>query len=211
MQKEDLKKIEKFFEKYDRVVYKKGESILQADDPAPGIFYLKKGYIRQYIISQKGEIFVINIFQPGSFFCMTWAMNGSPNSTYFDTLSTVEAYLAPLEDVREFFDKQPALLYDFTKRLLRGVHGLTLRLESLMLEPAYNRTAALLVYLAEKFGEKNGEGIKIALPFTHKEVASWIGTTRETASLQLEEMKKKGIVSYTRRFLIINNLKKLSS
>lgn len=209
MNKSLKNKLDRFFQQFTPLSFKKGDIILRAGDAPNGIFYLKKGLVRQYILSNKGEILVIHIFRPSSFFMMMWAINNTPNTFYFDATTSVEVWRAPLSDVREFIKKEPELLFDLTCRLLRGLDGLLKRFEYLILDPAYVKVASLLSYFAKTFGEKDGDGIAIKLPITHKEIASWIGTTRETASLQIEDFKKKGIIANRGRTLIVKDLTKL--
>lgn len=202
-------KLEQFFQKFTLLSFKKGEMILRAGDTPAGIFYLKKGLVRQYILSKRGEILVIHIFRPGSFFMMMWAINNTPNTYHFDALTPVDVWRAPLSDVRDFIKKEPELLFDLTSRLLTGLEGLLKRFEYLVLDPAYAKVASLLSYFAKTFGEKNGDGIEIKLPITHKEIASWIGTTRETASLQIEDFKRRGLITNKGRTLVVKDLFKL--
>lgn len=202
-------KLERFFQKYTPLSFKKSDVLLRSGDIPAGIFYLKKGLVRQYVLSKRGEILVIHIFRPGTYFLMMWAINNTPNTYYFDALTPVEVYRAPLSDVREFIKSEPELLFDLTSRLLQGLDGLLKRFEYLVLDPAYAKVASLLSYFAKTFGEKNGDGIEIKLPITHKEIASWIGTTRETASLQIEDLKRKGLIANKGRTLVIKDLPKL--
>lgn len=195
--------VETFFLQYPKHTYKKGEVILRAEDPPSGIMYLRKGFVRMYVISENGEMLVLHVFKPGSFFPMMWALNDTPNRYFFDAVVPVELHRAPREAVRTFVMKRPDILYNFTSRLLLGTSGLLQRMEHLVLESAYVKTIKLLLYFAKNFGEKTPHGIMVSL--THREVAVWIGTTRETASLQIEEFKKKGFLSYQRRKLVIHN------
>jgi CRP/FNR family transcriptional regulator len=103
---------------------------------------------------------------------------------------------------------------DLTRRLLAGMQGLLTRLESLVFGEANVRTALLLLHYAKIFGEKTPEGTVVGVPLTHREIASWIGTTRETASLQVEALQKEGIIRYRGRTIVITNtdaLKKKAS
>lgn len=197
------KTIERFFAKFSRQTYAAGDIILRADQPPPGVFYLKKGFVRQYTVSSRGEVFVLHVFRPGSHFLMMWAFNGTPNQYYYEAITPAEVYRAPLASVREFFERHPSCLYYFTKRLLSGVSGLLSRIECLMLESAQVRTALLLLYLSKTYGEEDGNRIAIRVPLTHKEIASWIGTTRETASLQMESLRRKGLIAYGKRQIVV--------
>lgn len=77
------------------------------------------------------------------------------------------------------------------------------RIETLSAQSSRAKLLSLLYYLSRKIGEKNGEGIKLPVPLTSKEIADMCGLTRETASLQLIRLRKEGVVS-GRRFLCVN-------
>lgn len=199
-------KTEAFFGNYPVFRFKKGNYILKPGDDTKHIFYLRRGYIKQFNINGKGEGFLVHIFKPGSFFHMTWIVNKDRNEFYYQAVNNVEVYKAPVKEVVKFLENEPVILMEFTKRLLRGVSGMIKRFNFVVQDEAYKRVVKLLGYYADRFGEKDTTGILIKSPITHKDIAAWIGTTRETASLQMELLKKKGIICYRGRKLIINNL-----
>lgn len=201
--------VDAFFSKYTKLTYKKGETILRAEESPPGVMYIKRGYVRQFVISEPGEILVLHMFKPGSFFPMMWVMNSVPNRYYYEAVIATEIWRAPKDDVLKFLKDHPDIFVHFTKRLLTGVSGLLKRLEHLVLESAYVKTVFLLLYYAKNFGTEQDARLMLNVPLTHKEVASWIGTTRETASLQMESLKKKGLVEYEGRTLIIPSVEQL--
>jgi len=203
------KTLETFFGKYTGLKYKKGEVILRAEDTPQGVFYLKKGYVRQYMVSQSGAIFILHIFKQHSFFPMTWVVNDEPNRYYLEAVTPIEVWRAPKEAVKEFLRDYPAVAYDLTRRLLLGMSGLRRRMEYLVMDSANKKTILLLLYLAHNLGEKDGSHVVLPVPVTHREIAAWIGTTRETASLQVSILKKRGLVHYRRRQLIIPSLTSL--
>jgi CRP/FNR family transcriptional regulator len=140
---------------------------------------------------------------------MMWVLNNVANKYHYEAVIATEIWRAPKEDVLKFLKDNPDIFIHFTKRLLLGVSGLLERLEHLVLESAYVKTVLLLLYYAKNFGVDQDSQLKLSVPLTHKEVASWIGTTRETASLQMESLKKKGLVGYEGRTLIIPNVDNL--
>jgi CRP/FNR family transcriptional regulator len=204
-----LASVDVFFSKYTKLTYKKGETILRAEDPPSGVMYIKKGFVRQFVISETGEVLVLHVFKPGSFYPMMWVLNNVANKYHYEAVIATEIWRAPKEDVLKFLKDNPDIFIHFTKRLLLGVSGLLERLEHLVLESAYVKTVLLLLYYAKNFGVDQDSRLRMSVPITHKEVASWIGTTRETASLQMELLKKKGLVGYEGRTLIIPNVDKL--
>lgn len=209
MDKTINRKVETFFKKYKPMKFGKKEIILRPDEDAPGIYFLKSGLVRQYTISKTGEVLVMHIFRPGSFFQMMWAINNTPNSYYYEAIIPVEVWRAPAKDVQGFMKKEPEVLYFFTSRLLKGLEGLLHRIEDLVLDSAYTKTASLISYFAKNFGQKEKNNIVIKVPLTHREIAAWIGTARETASLQVETFKKKGLIYYQGRSMVVTDLASL--
>lgn len=204
-----------FFASYTLLTYKKGEMILRADDPPHGVYYIEKGVVRQYTINGGGETLMLQLYRPGAFFPMTWVMSDVPNRYFFESATAVVVRRAPKENVQKFLDQHPEVLKGFVERLLTGVVGLWSRVEQLVLESAYTKTILLILYYASKFGVADGRSVSLELSPTHREIAAWIGTTRETASLQVEALKKKKLIATRGRQLMIPSIpaleKELSS
>lgn len=202
-------KVEKFFSEYTKRTYKKRETIIRADDQPMGVYYVVKGSVRQYMVSGSGEIFMVHVYKPGSFFPLMWAINDIPNSFYFDAVVQAEIVRAPRDKVIAFLKRNPDVLFHTLERILSGLHGFVTRVSHVVLDDAHKKTALLLLYFAKNFGEKTDAGITLKFPLVHREIAAWIGTTRETASLQIEALQKKGIISTQGRHIVITNLKLL--
>ncbi len=201
-----VQKINDFFASYPAIIYKRGETILRAEDCPLGVHFLKTGYVHQYIISPSGETFMVHIFKPGSFFPLMWVVNDTPNIFHYDAMVTTHIVRAPKEEFITYLKTNPDVLFYATQRLAAGLTGLVNRVGQLVLDDAYTKTVLLLLYYADNFGEETPEGIALQLPLAHREIASWIGTTRETASLQIETLKKKGLVAFRGRQMIIQNI-----
>lgn len=203
-------RVNAFFKKQTLTHYKRAEVILRAGDTPSGVYFLKRGYVRMYLLSNQGDVLMFHVFRPGAFFPMTWVVNDTPNSYYFDALGPVEIYRAPKAEFQAFLRRSPKVLEEFNRRILAGLSGLLRRMEMLMVDEAYPKTVKLLLYFADQFGEREGDdSVTLPIQVTHKDIASWIGTTRETASLQMEILKKQELVLYKRRAILVPSLSAL--
>lgn len=194
--------VDQFFSKYTKLAYKKGEILLRAGDLPSGVLYLKKGFVRMSFVAPNGDMLVLHVFKAGSYFPMTWVINDTPNRYYFEALTPIEVQRAPRDEVYRLVKNHPEVLEHFMSRLLTGVSGMMRRMEHLVFESAYYKTILLLLYYAKNFSDAQVKG-KLMIPLTHKEIAAWIGTTRETASLQIETLKQKKFIQYNRRLITI--------
>jgi len=202
-------KIADFFSSYPELVYARGETILRAEDAPQGAYFLKKGCVHQYIISSSGETFMVHLYKPGSFFPLMWIVNDEPNTYYYDSITVTKVLHAPKEDFCRFLKKNPDVLYYAMQRICAGLSGLVTRMGQLVLDNAYKKTILLLLYYAKNFGETTSDGTRIVFPLAHREMANWIGTTRETASLQVELLIRKGLLATHGRLLVIRSMRAL--
>jgi CRP-like cAMP-binding protein len=74
---------------------------------------------------------------------------------------------------------------------------------------ATERLEHLLVFLATVYGLKEERGTVIAASFTHADLASLIGSTRQWVTVQLARLQKRGVLRYNRGLLVIRDLASL--
>lgn len=204
-----LSLVETFFKDAPVLEYAKGANILRAEDVPYGVYYLKSGYVRQYLLSPSGDTFIIHIYKPHSFFPLPWILNDTPNMFYFEAMTKASIVRGSKEQFLEFLDTNPSVMKYAAQRLAAGMHGLINRVGQLVLDDAYRKTVLLLLYYVDNFGETVRGELILKVPLAHREIASWIGTTRETASLQIEKLQKKGILATRGRLLVVRDLAKL--
>ena len=198
-----------YFGSAQELRYPKGQNILRSEDVPYGVYYLKQGYVRQYLLSPSGDTFIIHIYKPGSFFPLPWVLNDLPNLYHFEAMTDVIIARGKKEPFVEFLKNNPPVLYYAAQKLAAGMYGLVNRVGQLVLDDAYTKVALLLLYFAETFGEKHAGGTRLTVFLTHREIASWIGTTRETASLQIERLIKKGLVKADGRYIVVADMEAL--
>lgn len=205
MRADITKKLEQFFSQYPRLEYEKNQTFIKPLDNSSFIYYLKEGYVRQYFLTHEGEEITIHIYRQQAYFPMILALNTIPNRYYFEAASKVVLFKAPSEKVIDFIKINPDIHLELTRRLSLGLTGLLTRIENLLFDPVEVKLASLLLYLANHFGQSDKKNIKINLSLTHKDFATWIGTSRETVSRQMKSFEKSNLIFYTEKHVVIKN------
>lgn len=205
------KEFETFYKEFAVRDYKKSEMLIRADDDPQGIFCLIKGYVRQYTISKTGAELTLHILKPISYFPMVWAINGTPNVYYFEALTPVEVGRAPRDQVVDFIKDKPTIIFALMSELLEDYTEALTRVEHLVFSDAYRRVISVLLYIAKHFGEEHKKGIIVHQRFTQQDVATLVGVARETASIELIKLEKKGLVKYIDHSILIEDIGKLNS
>jgi len=211
--KQPLEKIdENFFAQFKTAQqFKKNQLIIGPAAEPSGIFYVKSGFVRLYLISESGKELTLNIFKPGTYFSMIWALNNVPNIYFYESLTDVLLLKAPKEEVLKYITDNPKVLLDLTRRTLRGLDGMTRLMEALVTGTAYQQIASVLLVLARRFGKSKGKDheITIELPLTHRIIGTLAGLSRESTSLELERLTKSKIISQKDHQILVKDLRKL--
>ncbi len=203
-------KIVDFFSKYRKKEFKKGEIIINSEVVPKGIYYIDKGYVREYSTSSQGFELTINIFKPKTFFPLAWAISGITNHYYYESFTNTTLIKAPKEDVLKYIKKDNEILYDITKRVFKGLNTTIVRMQYIAQENAYIKVANVLLLASKRFGEKVGPySYNIRLKLTHQDIANLAGLTRETTSIQVKNLERKGYIERHKARYMIKDIRKL--
>lgn len=198
-----------FFSNRSTLSYKKNEIILRDDTPPPGVFYLKKGYVRDFSLSRDGEELTLVVFKPGDFFPLQWVIKNKSDFHNFEAMTAVELFRASKEEFLTFLKKEPDVLFSSIQEIVARLGGLMDRMEHLVFGNAYERVASILLIFAERFGSKVDGSMLIPMPISHRCIASLVGMTRETVSVEMKKLEKKGLISSKGRFVSVKNIARL--
>jgi CRP/FNR family transcriptional regulator len=202
-------KLKKFFLKYSVSKFKKKETILRAGDNPQGVYYLAKGYLRMYMITGEGNELTLNIFKPGSFFPLSWAITKIPNSYFYESITECEILKVTSEDFQEFIKDDPEVMEEIIRILLLGLNGTLMRLQYMILGNSGQKVCNIFLLLGKRFGDAKNKHIYIKFPITHQEIANLSGLTRETVSIEIKKLENEKLISRRKRDYVINNITKL--
>lgn len=149
------------------------------------------------------------IFKPGDIFPVSWAINKAVSGYFVESMTAAELWRIEREQFLEFVRNKPEILFELTRRMLERLLGLMRRMEHLVFGNAHSKVASILLICAERFGKKIGKDTVLDVPLTHNDIATLVGMTRETVSIEMKKMEKEGIIGYLRRMIIIKNMRRL--
>lgn len=202
-------KIQIFFQTGQLRRYKKRDLVINANDMSSSVFYMKEGYLRVFRISEQGEELTLTILKPGDIFPLTYGFNNLNNFYYIEAITKVELWKSSQEGFLNFVKENTDVLYELTNRIMVRFAGVLSRMEYIVFSNAYIKVAATLLICAKKFGEQQGDEIIVRVPLTHHDIATLIGITRETTSLEMKKLEKQGFLGKAGRLFVIKDMKRL--
>ena len=212
MDKEIIGKLDQFFAKYKSTTFKKKSAIIILADEPDGVYFLREGYVKMNTILANGNELILNIYKPGSFFPMFWALGEVPNNYGFEAITNVKLYKAPRKEVVNYLKENPEVSFDLTKRILAGVDGLLTNYNHLLVGNSNSRVASALLIASKRFGvPTQDEKTLINLKLTHQDIANLAGISRETASIAIEGLLKRKIIEQRKRSFVVMDVGKLTN
>ena len=115
----------------------------------------------------------------------------------------VEHLRLPLTRIEALVERSPAV----ASRLVRLLGARCLQAEgriiALLTRTVESRVVDFLLSAAERHGVPDGRGRLIGVKFTHREIASYVGSTRETVTLTLGDLKRRGLIAVDHRRVVV--------
>src|SRR3990167_6560280 len=122
-------KLKQFFSQFKPLTFQAQDPIIRASDTPAGIYFVKSGFVKMNYSFADGRQETLNIFKPGSYFPMLWAVAEIPHVYSYTATTHVSAARMGRDQVLDFLDKTRDFLMDFTRRILVGLHGLITNIE----------------------------------------------------------------------------------
>lgn len=203
-------KLKAFFKQTKPQLYKKGEVILRGEEIPNGIFFLSKGFVKNYSLSENGDEFTFIIYRNNDFFPIAWTFNNTREPYFIETITPCVIYKKDKQEFLNFLKENPEILLYIIGKIIRRFDGLLERMEHMAFGNAYKKVCSILFILSERFGkETSSKNIMISMPITHKDLASLLGVARETVSIEIAKLKKDNIIKSAGKYTYITNIKKL--
>src|SRR3954449_1350440 len=178
-------------------------------EPPGLVLLIESGRVKVYATTEDGHEAVIGFWGPGELIGELAAFDGSPRSASVSAGQPGTALAIAPGDFARFVDSHPRI----TELILRVVIERMRRLERERVElgtcRVLARVARRLTDLVELWGEPDGNGIRISLPLTQAELASWAGGSREATSKALQTLRSLDAVETRRRHFTVLDLEAL--
>lgn len=95
-------------------------------------------------------------------------------------------------------------LHDYTFRLIgQRLEQAERRLADFALNAIPARLDRLLADFSDRYGVPEREGVLIDIPLPHREIASIVGSTRESVTVRLNAMRREGTIEFVNRRILV--------
>jgi len=192
--------------------FRRRRFIYRDGDTADALYLIARGRVKLCRDEpQTNREAVIDILPAGSLFG-EFALYGSGGRQMCAVaFEQVRLLRIPMEDFHEAMTESRTL-YDYTFRLVgQRLARSEQRVADFALDAIPARLEKLLVELSERYGRRSTEGVLIDLNLPHREIASIVGSTRESVTVRLNDMRRAGMIDFVDRKILIKQPPELAT
>jgi CRP/FNR family cyclic AMP-dependent transcriptional regulator len=173
------------------------------------LFMLKKGRVRLYRIGPDGREFTLSVVGAGTVFGEMSLTAQRLENAYAEAMENSVVCAMKREDLERLVMDKPEVGLKVMSVLSERLSRAEERMEDIALKEVPARLAGYILQLLESEGVVTREGYKIPTRYTHRELASVIGSKRETVTKAFTLLQRAGAVELKRRRIHVKDLKAL--
>jgi CRP-like cAMP-binding protein len=192
--------------------YRRRRFIYRADDAADALYVIARGRVKLCRIEPgTGREAVIDILSAGALFGESALYDAGSRKNCAVAYENSRLLRIPVGEFQKEMAEDRAL-YDYTFRLIgqRRAHA-ERRVTDFALDAIPARLEKLLVEYSDRYGVHDVEGVLIDIPLPHREIASLVGSTRESVTVRLNAMRREGTIDFVNRKILIKRPKSLAA
>lgn len=189
----------------------RGELIWTEGDKADFAGVVGVGFVKMTKESVSGQEVAVELLGPGEVFGLLAVLEGHVYPLSASAVSNTWYLKIPGNTLQSLFKRDDGLLDSLVRQLaprLRQAHSMMTRFSSNRPE---ERLAAVLLILAESFGEPHAGGLRIRTALSGQDLAEMAGTGLDATLSILGNWQRKKLLQFSRHHVTIGNLEGLQA
>jgi CRP/FNR family transcriptional regulator len=181
----------------------KGDYLFREGAPFEGFYVVDQGAINVHRVSAAGKAQFIHLFQAGESFAEAALADDTPYPADARAVESSSVLLVPKSAFLELLRKRPELALRMLGSMSRHLHSLVRLIDNLRLKGVQTRLAGWLLKRCPK--PLSNEPTLVELDRPKGVLAGELGTTSETLSRTLSELRARKLIAVRGRIIIIQN------
>lgn len=191
--------------------YKKNELIYAPGDKSDHIYLVSSGIVKIFSISDTGKETSMSLRYPGDIFGLAEIYGGECRFCFAGAYKDAAVYHIKKELLTRIINEHPEVSIKIIEFLGKRLIEKEIYIEHSVVSNVEARVAYLLTKIAIQEGEWcEDDLVKINLKLTHQTIADLVGASRQAVTESLNDLEKKGVISFNKKDIQIRDLKKLA-
>ncbi len=199
-----VKEIEEIDNVKSCALYKRGQVIFHEGANPVGLYCINNGKVKVYRNAPEGKEKIIRLAKAGDFIGYSSLLANKPYPVSAAAIEDATICMVPKHSIIELIHNNNQFSENLVKLLCRTVEGSVEKMTDLSYKPVRGRIAEALLFLNRFYkDEKNPKGV---ISVTREDLASFVGTVKETAIRMLNEFKQEKLIETHRSEIEIKDM-----
>jgi len=169
--------------------YPKNATIVEEGLPGDYMYVIREGRVKVTKASEDGREKIMDFLEAGNFFGEMSLLDQLPRSASVETLEPSRLLALSRNDFLEVLRRSPDLALAVIQVLILRLREADEQASSMSFQRVKERTQSLFRRMAR---EDEGPGPRLTPALTHQQIADMIGTSRETVTRVIKQLKQDG-------------------
>ncbi len=174
--------------------YARGEFVFRTGEPSECAYLLLDGRIKIFQMTAPGREAILWFCLPGELFGLAEMVGGGGRPINAQACEACDVLSVRRQEFQALVETHPRIALLSMQMLASRLRALGETFANLVADDADTRIAKLILRLAAVHGERHGRDVRLGLPLTHQEIANMAGTSRQTATQVMNDLKRRGLL-----------------
>src|SRR5829696_581495 len=188
---------------------RQGQIFYTPKERSEKLFMLKKGRVRIYRVGPDGRELTLSVVGPGTVFGEMSLTAQRLENAYAEAMEPSVVCAMKRHDLERLVMDKPQVGLKMMSVLSERLSLTEDRMEDIALKEVPARLAGFTLQLVESEGVVTSEGYKIPARYTHRQLATVIGSKRETVTKAFTLLQQAGVVELKRRRIHVRDIEAL--
>jgi CRP/FNR family transcriptional regulator, cyclic AMP receptor protein len=174
--------------------FPRDQAVFAVNENPDGLYVVAVGRVKVCLSSSEGKELILATLGPGQFFGEMSLLDDEPRSATVVAQLPTTVYRIRRDDFHRLLETHPSIARKLLRELSLRLRRANAQMESLATLDVVGRMARYFIEIAKQHGQILGNGWVAVRRPTHQDIASSIGTSRETVTRLMADLEQRGLV-----------------
>ncbi|ADG86936.1 transcriptional regulator [Thermobispora bispora] len=181
----------------------KGQTVFSEGEEGDRLYVVLEGKIKLARTSSDGRENLLSVLGPGEMFGELSLFDPRPRTASAIALTHVRLAGLGHDDLRPWLTGRPEVAVHLLRALAQRLRRTNDVIADLVFSDVPGRVAKQLLDLADRFGTKTEDGVRVHHDLTQEELAQLVGASRETVNKALADFAQRGWLRIEAKAVVI--------
>lgn len=178
-----------------RVAFPARHTVFEEGDAGDSLFIVESGKVKIGRAAVGWRQNLLAVLGPGDMFGELAVFDPGPRTSTVTTVTALSAFTLDRYALHAWIVDRPELAEQLLRVLARRLRRTNDNVADLIFTDVPGRVAKQLLYLAQRFGIRNGDALRVDHGLTQAEFAQLVGSSRETVNKALVDFAQRGWIA----------------